>query len=138
MKTRTASCCCGALTALVTADPEWVVACHCRECQRRTGSVLGVGAYFRKTQVQVTGKRKIFVREGQAGRKLSFSFCPTCGGTVLWELELRPDHLGIAVGAFTDPSFPPPTRSVWEDSRHHWIEFGHELARSARQAVVGQ
>jgi hypothetical protein len=136
MKTRTASCCCGGLTAIVTGEPEWVVACHCRECQRRTGSVLGVGAYFLKTQVQTTGKRKIFIREGQAGRHLRFSFCPTCGGTVLWELDLRPDHLGIAVGALNDPSFPAPTRSVWEDSRHEWIEFGHELARHSRQAIT--
>jgi hypothetical protein len=25
------------------------------------------------------------------------------------------------VGAFVDASFPPPVRSVWERSKHHWM-----------------
>ena len=39
--TRTAHCSCGALRVEVSADPDAVVACHCGECQRRTGSVFG-------------------------------------------------------------------------------------------------
>jgi hypothetical protein len=38
-----------------------------------------------------------------------------------WHLDLRPDQYGIAVGAFADPDFPPPTLSVWEQTKHSWI-----------------
>jgi hypothetical protein len=55
-------------------------------------------------------------------------FCPTCGTTVFWEADLRPDHIGVAVGAFHDPNFPRPTASVWEESKHGWVAFTHDLA----------
>ena len=36
--TRIAHCCCGSLRAETTGEPVFVGACHCTECQRRTGS----------------------------------------------------------------------------------------------------
>jgi hypothetical protein len=82
--TRTAHCACGALRIEVSADPDAVVACHWGECQRRTGSVFGVGAYFKMEHVRAKGPSKIYVRDGQEGRKLRMHFCPTCGTTVFW------------------------------------------------------
>jgi hypothetical protein len=43
---RTARCCCGTLQIETSGEPSFVVAGHCVECLRRTGSVFGVGAYF--------------------------------------------------------------------------------------------
>jgi len=108
-----------------------VVACHCGECQRRTGSVFGVGAYFKREHVHAEGPSKIYVRDGQEGRKLRQHFCPTCGTTVFWDADLRPDHIGVAVGAFRDANFPPPTRSVWEESKHGWVAFAHDVSHFA-------
>jgi hypothetical protein len=130
--TRTAHCCCSALRVEASADPDAVVACHCGECQRRTGSVFGVGAYFKKEHIRVEGPCTIYVREGQQGRKLRMHFCPTCGTTVFWELDRRPDRIGVAVGAFHDSDFPKPTRSVWEESKHGWVGFAHDLAHFSK------
>ena len=129
---RTAQCCCGALRVEVSADPDAVVACHCGECQRRTGSVFGVGAYFKREHVHAEGPSKIYVRAGQEGRKLRQHFCPTCGTTVFWDADLRPDHIGVAVGAFHDSNFPRPTRSIWEDSKHEWVAFAHDVPHFAQ------
>ena len=126
---RTAHCSCGALRVEVSGEPDAVVACHCGECQRRTGSVFGVGAYFKKERVRSEGPDKIYVRDGQEGRKLRNHFCPTCGTTVFWEADLRPELIGVAVGAFRESDFPRPTRSVWEESKHEWVAFAHELVR---------
>jgi hypothetical protein len=71
--TRTAHCSCGALRVEVAGEPDAVVACHCGQCQRRTGSVFGVGA-------------------------------------------------------FGDSGFPRPTRSVWEEAKHGWVAFAHDLS----------
>ena len=125
--TRTAHCSCGALRVEASADPDAVVACHCGECQRRTGSVFGVGAYFKKEHVRAAGPSKIYVRDGQQGRRLRMHFCPTCGTTVFWEADLMPNNIGVAVGAFHDSNFPRPTRSVWEESKHEWVTFDHDL-----------
>jgi len=126
--TRTAHCCCGALRVEVSADPDIVGVCHCGECQRRTGSVFGVVAFFKKEHVRAEGPSNIYVRDGQEGRKVRMHFCPTCGTTVFWEADLRPDHIGVAVGAFHDANFPRPTGSVWEASKHGWVVFAHDVA----------
>jgi hypothetical protein len=58
--------------------------------------------------------------------------CPTCGTTVFWEADLRPDSIGVAVGAFGDSSFPRPTLSVWEESKHGWVAFARDFAHFPR------
>jgi hypothetical protein len=77
--TRVAHCCCGALRAEVNGDPVLVQVCHCIECQRRTGSVFGVSSFFQKSEVQTSGRSKVYVREGQEGRKLRLHFVPNAG-----------------------------------------------------------
>jgi len=81
------------------------------------------GVYFPKPQVQIEGPEKIYTRDVTGERTISFHFCPTCGSSVYWHLDLRPEHYGIAVGAFADPDFPPPSYSVWEETKHAWIEL---------------
>ena len=131
---RTACCQCGALRATVTGEPTVVNACHCKACQRRTGAAMHSGAYFKKAQVRTEGPETIYTRNAEDGRTISFHFCPTCGSSVYWHLDLRPDHYGIAVGAFADPNFPPPSYSVWEETKHVWVQLpdGIQHYRRAR------
>lgn len=133
---RIAHCCCGSLRVETIGEATTIVACHCRECQRRTGAPFGVGAYFKKTQIRAEGASKDYVRDGQEGRKLKFYFCPKCGTSVYWEADLRPDHIGVAVGAFSDPSFPAPTVSVWDESQHSWVAFRHDLDHFPRARTI--
>jgi hypothetical protein len=102
--TRTARCCCGSLRLIATGEPTLVAACHCTECQRRTGAAFGVAAYFEKSQVRPEGEYKIYTRDGQEGRKARMYFCPECGTTVYWDADFLPTHIGVAVGTFLDPS----------------------------------
>jgi hypothetical protein len=55
-----------------------------------------------KAQVRAEGASKVYTRDGQEGRKLRFHFCPECGTTVYWDLDLRPDHIVVAFGTFAD------------------------------------
>ena len=129
---RIAHCCCGSLRAEALAEPTAVGACHCTECQRRTGAPFGVVAFFAKEHLRTEGPSKVYVRDGQEGRKVHMHFCPNCGTTVYWEADLRPGWIGVALGAFADPTFPRPTGSVWEETRHPWVDFGHQLEHYPR------
>ena len=82
--TRIAHCCCGSLRTEATGEPAFVGACHCTECQRRTGSPFGVSTYFPKDQVRTEGRSKVYPRGSDSGRKIEFHFCPHCGSTVFW------------------------------------------------------
>jgi hypothetical protein len=106
--------------------------CHCLECQRRTGSVFGLAAWYPRGQTELTqGTAKRFTRIADSGKAVAFNFCPECGGTLFWEAELRPGLVAVAVGAFADPSFEAPRNSVWDRWRHPWLlnfdtlEMGH-------------
>lgn len=132
--TRIAHCSCGSLRAETDGEPVLVHVCHCTECQQRTGSVYGVSSFFQKSEVQTSGPSKVYIREGQEGRKLRFHFCPECGTTVYGETDLRPGLIGISVGAFADPNFPAPTRSIWERSRHSWVALNQEVGHFPQAA----
>lgn len=117
-----AACGCGALRVDVIGEPSAVVACHCVDCQRRTGAVFGVGAYYQADQVTITGAAKAFTRTSDAGNPFTTHFCPDCGTSLYWIASNKPDAVGVAVGGFADPDFPAPERSVFEQSMHRWTE----------------
>ncbi len=120
---KTASCQCGALSAKTRVEPAGIVACHCSGCQRRTGSVFGVGAYYLEADVEITGEATTFSRPTAIGNQFHEHFCPKCGTTLYWWSDKNPGLIGIAVGAFADPAFPKPQRSVWEQSCHDWVDM---------------
>jgi len=79
------------------------------------------------------GQSKVSVRGSDSGRKIEHHFCPDCGSTVFWCSESFPDLIGIAFGAFADPSMPWPPVSVWETTWHPSVTFDHELLHFGRQ-----
>ena len=38
-------------------------------------------------------------------------------------------RVSVAVGAFADPSFPPPEDSVYESRRHPWVQLPESVTR---------
>ncbi len=118
---RTATCHCGQLKVIATGEPDRVYVCHCKACQRRTGSVIHNGSRWLKSQVRVEGDDKIYPRMAQSGFEIRFHFCPNCGSNVFWEGDRTPEFYGISVGSFADPNFPPPTWAVFEEDMHPWL-----------------
>jgi len=121
MTERHASCSCGQLTARVVGEPVRISICHCLCCQRRTGSVFGQQARFRREDVTPSGESLRYARTGDEGTTATFHFCPRCGATVYYEMDALPDFIAVPVGAFADPAFPAPTVSVYEDRMHGWV-----------------
>ena len=126
---RSARCSCGQLRAHVKGAPLRVSVCHCLECQRRTGSAFGVQVRFRAEDVRIEGESREFVRIGDSGDTLRQRFCPHCGATVHYTMDGDPGRIAIPVGAFADPSFPPPRVEVYTERRHPWVEVRGELVR---------
>jgi hypothetical protein len=124
MQTRTASCSCGQLKLTTEAEPLRVSVCHCFACQRRTGSVFGAQARFLRSSVTIRGESNEYVRIGDEGSKVVFSFCPKCGATVHYSVEgYDEENIAVPVGAFADPDFPAPSFSVYEERMHSWVSL---------------
>ncbi len=131
---REAACACGELRIRLKGEARIVSSCHCLACQRRTGALFGSNAFFGRDQVvAIHGERSIFRRQGDSGAWISFHFCPACGSTVFWENERLPDIMSVAVGAFADPAFPAPIRTVWAETRHGWLHFPSDTPTHPQQ-----
>jgi hypothetical protein len=60
-----------------------------------------------------------------------FHFCAECGSQVFYTEPTEPDLVVVSVGAFADPSFPPPTESGYDFRRHGWVELSDSIQRYA-------
>jgi hypothetical protein len=122
-----ASCQCGSLTAEIQdgADPV-VVACHCIDCQKRSGSPFGAMAYYPEDHVAIAGEVREYPRPTDSGNTYTTGFCPTCGSTIFGRPSGMPGIIGVTVGTITDRSLPQPMRSVYEQSRHPWVAMPAE------------
>ena len=137
MTERTARCCCGDTWIRFRGEPERVIVCHCLYCQRRTGSVLQVSAWFFEEQIlaRCTENVRAF-SDSPNNPGTPFVFCLRCGSTVYWPIGVKagtegaladmPSGLyGVAVGCFEDPAFPSAQWDMNQGTRHHWVpSFG--------------
>ena len=87
MDPRVAACSCGQLRLTAEGEPVRISICHCRACQRRTGSAFGVQARFPASGVEIAGRRTEYARISDHGETRTFSFCPDCGATVFYTTE---------------------------------------------------
>ena len=127
MVTRRAECSCGQLSATCSGEPIRISVCHCLACKRRSGSAFSFNARFADGDVSIEGRAAEFTRIGDDGGRVIYSFCPDCGTTVHYRIDTDPGLVAIPVGAFADLSFPPPTVSVYHESRRHkWVEIRTE------------
>jgi hypothetical protein len=128
--TREATCSCGQLRLTAEAEPVRISICHCRACQRRTGTAFGAQARFPAAAVNVSGPRTEYVRHSdEGGEERRFRFCPACGSTVYYTTGADADLIAVPLGCFADPLFPPPTIAVYESRRHPWLELPDEIER---------
>src|SRR3954454_173114 len=131
MGTPETACHRGHLRLHVIGAPFVVSMCHCLACQRRTGSAFGLQAAFTPDQVHVVGGFSDYLRvSDEADRKEHvFHFCPDCGSQVFYTEPTEPDLIVVSVGAFADPSFPPPTQSGYDSRRHAWVGLPDSIQR---------
>jgi hypothetical protein len=86
-----AACQCQQLTADLPASSLFTIACHCVDCQRRTGAPFGVLAYYRHDQVNIEGEAKSYKRISAEGHVVQNILLPK-----LWvdSLSLAPETAG--------------------------------------------
>jgi hypothetical protein len=117
-------CLCGAVRYRVMNQPVRASICHCRNCQRRTGSAFGIGAYFKEADVDMRGELSTYeYRSDESGRWLRMQFCPACGNTVTWTAEALAGVRAIAGGSLDDPNWLKIDRHGWTRSKQKWVVY---------------
>ncbi len=119
-------CVCGSVRYRTTGEPARVTVCHCRWCQRRTGSAFGVGAVFQSAQFELTGAAPKVYRHmsDESGRWLDLHFCTSCGTNIGFTLEWAPGVFAVDAGSFDEPAWINPDkcdfRYIYLRSAQRW------------------
>lgn len=122
-------CACGALRYKLTADPLIVHACHCRNCQRLTGSAFVTNIWIEKKFVEtVSGVPKSFKLSGGSGNPHEVFFCDRCG-TYLWSKYYAApgDTVLLRVGTLDRPEAIKPDVHIFTRSKLPWLDLPKDV-----------
>jgi hypothetical protein len=114
-------CACGAIRYECTAEPLYMGNCHCRDCQRATGS-----AYFAAVGISApafhltTGTPAFYEKLSDSGNTMRRAFCVQCGSPVFLTNSARSNWVVLYAGSLDDPSWVRPARDIYTDSAQPW------------------
>jgi hypothetical protein len=127
-------CLCGAVRYAATVEQAAATVCHCRDCQRFTGSAFATLVAVPKAVLTIDGAMKTFSSLGGSGQPILRHFCPECGASLAEESPTRrPGWLILNVGTFDDPVQVTPTREIFCDDAWPWVGLGGEWQRFAKR-----
>jgi hypothetical protein len=114
-------CLCGKVRYVVSAEPIFSGACHCRNCQKETGSAFNQVLGVPSDALAVTGAVQVYDGRGDSGQPTHRSFCPTCGSPIASNVDVMPGISMISIGTLDDPSVAVPQMHIYCRSKLDWI-----------------
>lgn len=125
-------CLCGNVRYSVAGEVGGAAVCHCRDCQRHSGSAFATVAFVPKSAISVEGPIRTFRCTGDSGRWLERQFCPECGSSVLMEAEVQPGVALIQVGTMDDARAVKPGIHIFCDRAHPWVPIPGDVQKFPR------
>src|SRR5450756_705007 len=89
-------CLCGAVSYIINAKPVRMAQCHCKDCQRASGTGHMSLAFFKKEDVTIRGATASYASTADSGNINTRHFCPTCGSRVYGENSGRPGIIAVS------------------------------------------
>ena len=117
-------CACGAVRYRLTSAPMFVNCCHCRDCQRQTGSAFVINALIETDRIALlAGAPQPVGVPTESGRPHDVYRCQTCR-TALWsDYGGRPALRFVRVGTLDDPAALPPDVHIFTRWKVKWFKL---------------
>ena len=125
-------CSCGAVRYQVRGVPVRMLNCHCRDCQRASGSAFAAIFVVAKSEFELQGKLRYYATIGGSGKRVERGFCPVCGSQVAIRLERAPDVVALQAASLDDPSVHRPTFDIYTASAQLWDVMDSQTEKFAR------
>jgi hypothetical protein len=122
-------CDCEEVCYQVIDKPLIVHCCHCRWCQRETGSAFALNAFIETKSVKLTkGTLEALDVPSESGKGQRIHRCPRCKVT-LWSnyLGLGLDFSFVRVGTLDDPDHCPPEVHIYTETKQAWVNIDDGL-----------
>ena len=118
-------CACGDVRYRLTGRPFAVHCCHCRDCQRETGSAFVLNGLIETPMVEVTaGEPETILTPSASGKGQEIVRCPKCR-VALWSHYggMRDQAAFVRVGTLDNPDACPPQVHIFTRSKQPWFEL---------------
>ena len=120
LRTIRGHCLCGAVSFQARGPFRPVVACHCNECRRFSGSAWNATA-AKRDNLTIEGEEHLrwFALNEHARR----GFCGTCGSSLFFDPKAR-DYVAIGAGALEKPTGLELGVHIWVGEKGDYYEIG--------------
>lgn len=117
-------CSCAVVKYRLMSAPMFVHCCHCRDCQRQTGSAFVLNALMEADRVELlAGETRLYPQPTDSGRPHVIHRCPACG-TAMWSTYGgREEVRFVRVGTLNDPSIVKPDVHIFTRSKQPWVQL---------------
>ncbi len=125
----TGGCACGVVRYALTASPLFVHCCHCRWCQRETGSAFAINALVETDCVEVReGKPAPIATLSESGRGQTIVRCADCW-VALWNHYpgIGPKVAFLRAASLDDPDAITPDIHIYTSSKQPWVTLSHDI-----------
>jgi hypothetical protein len=114
-------CQCGAVRYRLRAAPLGIYACHCKDCQRVSGTTHTLSMVVRAEDAElISGTLVSYDKAADSGRTVRMLGCAACG-IKIWNEPLSSPHLKVMKpGTLDDMSWARPVGAIWTDSAMPW------------------
>jgi hypothetical protein len=116
-------CTCGAVRYRLASRPLFTHCCHCRWCQRETGSAFALNAMIEADRLQLlsgTPERVVIPSESGKGQKVTR--CPACQVALWSNYGGAGDSVHfVRVGTLENPDALPPDIHIYTESKQSWV-----------------
>ncbi|MEO9229952.1 MAG: GFA family protein [Devosia sp.] len=96
-------------------------ACHCTDCQRRSGSAFALILPVNSAHFAATGKVVAVEQPEGHGRVAKLHACPTCLTRLFTTNPAWPGVTMIRVGTLDDTQAVRPAFHIWTRSKQPWV-----------------
>jgi len=115
-------CACGSVRYRLGSAPMFVHCCHCRDCQRQTGSAFVINALIETDRVAIlSGEPQPLAVPTDSGRPHRIFRCPNCQTAVWSEYGGLAQLRFVRVGTLDDPAALPPDIHIYTRSKLPWV-----------------
>jgi len=116
-------CTCRFVRYRMTSKPLFVHCCHCRWCQRETGSAFVLNALIEADRVHLfQGRVEIIDTPSNSGKGQKISHCPQCYIAVWSNYAGAGDAVRfVRVGTLDEPARLPPDIHIFTASKQSWV-----------------
>jgi hypothetical protein len=122
MQQQTGQCLCGLIQYHFTDEPIASAHCHCRDCQKSTGSGFATVFGLATEKIALIGEKNLreFTLIAQSGLSVTRLFCQNCGSPMFTKAENNLGLIWIKAGSLDNSDWLKPTDSCWTGSATAW------------------